>query len=62
MAFQTVKIEGEIIIRIFTKKNHTAILYVKDNGKGIPERENEVLGKQIVNSKKGKGTAIFNII
>ncbi|MBS4179564.1 sensor histidine kinase [Lederbergia citrea] len=54
------KNQGDITIRIFTKDNKLHIIVV-DNGKGIPEERIRVLGKQVVNSKKGNGTAIFNI-
>lgn len=54
------KNEGIIKIHIFTEKNHVKIM-VMDNGKGIPDEKIAVLGKKIVNSKKGNGTAIFNI-
>lgn len=37
------------------------MIVIEDNGKGIPEEKLVVLGTQIVESKKGSGTAIFNI-
>jgi len=58
--FPRSKSEGKITIRIYSE-NHQLHIMVEDNGKGIPEERIEVLGKQIVNSKKGNGTAIFNI-
>ena len=58
--FPRSKSEGIITIRILSEKNQLQII-VADNGKGITDERIEVLGKQIVNSKKGNGTAIFNI-
>jgi two-component system, LytTR family, sensor histidine kinase LytS len=58
--FPRSKSEGRITIRIFSENNQLHII-VADNGKGIPEERIELLGKQNVNSKKGNGTAIFNI-
>jgi two-component system, LytTR family, sensor histidine kinase LytS len=58
--FPRSKSEGRITIRIFLENNQLQII-VADNGKGIPRDRIEVLGKQIVDSKKGNGTAIFNI-
>ncbi|MDR4442335.1 ATP-binding protein, partial [Bacillus cereus] len=34
---------------------------VKDNGEGIEEERLEKLGKMVVSSKKGTGTALYNI-
>ena len=34
---------------------------VKDNGQGIEEERLEQLGKMVVSSKKGTGTALYNI-
>ncbi|MEH7123515.1 sensor histidine kinase [Bacillus sp. JJ1773] len=58
--FPRSKTEGKITIRIFHKNNQLKII-VADNGDGIPKDRIKVLGKQIVNSKKGNGTALFNI-
>jgi two-component system, LytTR family, sensor histidine kinase LytS len=58
--FPRSKSEGIITIRIFSENNQLQIV-VTDNGKGIPEERIQVLGKQTVLSKKGNGTAIFNI-
>lgn len=58
--FPRSKSEGRITIRIFSENNQLQII-VADNGKGIPEERIEVLGKQTVFSKKGNGTAMFNI-
>ncbi|EKN66665.1 two-component sensor histidine kinase LytT [Neobacillus bataviensis LMG 21833] len=58
--FPRSKSEGRIEITIFSKDNQLQII-VADDGKGIPEDRLEVLGKQVVHSKKGNGTAIFNI-
>ena len=58
--FPRSKSQGKITITIFSENNQLQII-VADNGKGIPEDQIEVLGKQVVNSKKGNGTAIFNI-
>lgn len=52
--------EGKITIRIFSKNKQLWII-VADNGKGISERRIEMLGKKVLDSKKGNGTAIFNI-
>ncbi|MCM3364414.1 sensor histidine kinase [Niallia sp. MER TA 168] len=54
------KNRGIIQIRIFSE-NSRLIIIVKDNGIGIPNDKIDVLGKKIVSSKKGNGTAIFNI-
>ncbi|NYE08396.1 two-component system sensor histidine kinase LytS [Bacillus niacini] len=58
--FPRSKSEGKIAIRIFFENNQLQII-VADNGKGIPRDRIGVLGKQIVDSKKGNGTALFNI-
>ncbi|MBY0121818.1 sensor histidine kinase [Bacillus sp. S/N-304-OC-R1] len=58
--FPRCKSEGKIAIRIFTDNNQLLII-VADNGQGIPEDRIKLLGKQIVNSEKGNGTALFNI-
>lgn len=58
--FPRSKDSGNITIKIFSKKNQLHIT-VKDNGKGISKERINLLGKQIVNSKKGNGTAIYNI-
>jgi two-component system sensor histidine kinase LytS len=51
---------GKIMIRIFTKDNNIHII-VADNGIGISKEKLEELGKKVVNSQNGNGTAIFNI-
>lgn len=58
--FPKSKSKGNITIRIFSKMNQLHFI-IADNGKGIPEDRLNVIGKQMVNSKKGNGTAIFNI-
>ncbi|MFZ7942704.1 LytS/YhcK type 5TM receptor domain-containing protein [Neobacillus sp. 19] len=58
--FPRSKSEGKVTITIFSKNNQLQII-VADNGKGIPEDQIELLGKQVVHSKKGNGTAIYNI-
>ncbi len=58
--FPRSKPEGKISIRVFSENNQLQIVVV-DNGNGIPEERIKILGKQVVNSKKGNGTAIFNI-
>jgi two-component system, LytTR family, sensor histidine kinase LytS len=58
--FPRSKLEGRISIRISAINNQLQIIVV-DNGNGIPEERIKQLGKQIVDSKKGNGTAIFNI-
>ena len=58
--FPRSKSQGQITISIFSKNNHLQII-VADNGKGISDDQLELLGKQVVHSKKGNGTAIFNI-
>ncbi|WP_028393851.1 sensor histidine kinase [Bacillus cihuensis] len=58
--FKKSKDEGNITIQIFTK-NNTMRIVVADNGNGIPAEKIKLLGKQIMQSKKGTGTAIFNI-
>lgn len=59
-AFPKSKEEGEITIRIFSKKNQLQII-VSDNGKGIEKEQLKSLGNQIVPSKKGSGTSLYNI-
>lgn len=59
-AFSGVKNKGEILIKM-TVENDTMHISVEDNGKGIPEEKLKELGKQTVHSKKGTGTALFNI-
>lgn len=58
--FPKSKQKGEITIRIFTTDRQLNVI-VSDNGKGIPSETIEFLGKQVVDSKKGNGTAIYNI-
>ncbi|AXI10899.1 sensor histidine kinase [Oceanobacillus zhaokaii] len=52
--------KGDINIKIYTQDKHLQIA-VYDNGKGIPKERMEDLGKRVVKSAKGNGTAIFNI-
>nr|WP_295970875.1 sensor histidine kinase [uncultured Bacillus sp.] len=59
-AFPKSKEKGTIILKIFTKKNQLQII-VKDNGKGMTKEQLNLIGKQVVESKKGNGTAIYNI-
>ncbi|WP_042461882.1 sensor histidine kinase [Neobacillus dielmonensis] len=54
------KTKGTITITIFSKDEQLQII-VADDGKGIPEEKLGLLGKQVLDSKKGSGTAIFNI-
>ncbi|MDQ0271481.1 two-component system sensor histidine kinase LytS [Cytobacillus purgationiresistens] len=51
---------GEIEIRIFSESKYFHIV-VSDNGKGIEKDRMEWLGKKVVPSQKGNGTALFNI-
>lgn len=53
-------VKGKILIRIYSENNKLHII-VADNGKGISKDKIEQLGKQVVNSAKGNGTAIYNI-
>lgn len=59
-AFARFKNKGAILIDISTENNRM-LINVKDNGNGIPEEKIKSLGKQTVHSKKGTGTALFNI-
>lgn len=54
------KSKGMIAIQISSEKNNMCITVV-DNGKGIPTEKVEMLGRQIVPSKKGTGAAVYNI-
>ncbi|WP_318503441.1 sensor histidine kinase [Bacillus sp. T3] len=54
------KTKGNIKIRILTEEERLHI-FVKDDGKGIPDERIKLLGKEMVDSKKGNGMAIFNI-
>lgn len=54
------KNKGAIYIRIYLKDNQLNII-VTDNGIGISQEKLSQLGKQVVHSKKGNGTALFNI-
>lgn len=54
------KHKGEITIQIFSKNDLLQIV-INDNGKGISDDKIEFLGKQVVESVKGNGTAIYNI-
>lgn len=59
-AFTSIVGIGKIKIQIYSLNNNLRIV-VSDNGKGIPINKIELLGKQTMVSKKGTGTAIFNI-
>jgi two-component system sensor histidine kinase LytS len=59
-AFPKSKDKGEIMIRLFSKKEQLLII-VSDNGKGIEKEQLNRLGAQMVPSKKGSGTALYNI-
>lgn len=59
-AFPKCKDKGEIMIRLFSKKEQLLII-VSDNGKGIEKEQLNRLGAQMVPSKKGSGTALYNI-
>jgi two-component system, LytTR family, sensor histidine kinase LytS len=52
--------KGKITITTFTKGRELKIM-VADDGVGIPDEKLAVLGKQVLDSIKGNGTAIFNI-
>ena len=54
------KTRGDIYIRIYPENNLLNIV-IEDNGKGIASEKLNQLGKKVVPSKKGNGTAIFNI-
>lgn len=54
------KSKGNIIIKVYSEKDRMQIV-VADNGKGIAEEKLKQLGKEIVDSKKGNGSAIYNI-
>ncbi|WP_328199549.1 sensor histidine kinase [Cytobacillus kochii] len=53
-------IGGQIQIRIFSRRNQIHI-QVEDNGVGIDQQKMKILGKMVVDSVKGNGTALFNI-
>lgn len=59
-AFSNLEEIGTIAIQIFTVNNNLQIV-VADNGKGIPMNKIALLGKQTIISKKGTGTALYNI-
>ncbi|MFJ8064131.1 LytS/YhcK type 5TM receptor domain-containing protein [Psychrobacillus sp. NPDC096426] len=59
-AFTNLEGIGRISIEIFTVNNNLQIV-VEDSGKGIPINKLASLGKQTIISKKGTGTAIYNI-
>lgn len=59
-AFKSLVGIGKIKINIYSLNNNLRIV-VLDNGVGIPIKKLDLLGKQIMVSKKGTGTAIFNI-
>jgi two-component system, LytTR family, sensor histidine kinase LytS len=52
--------KGRIMITIYTEDDQLQII-VADNGIGISQDQMVLLGKQVMESKKGNGTAIFNI-
>jgi len=49
-----------IYVRVYLKEGFLKIV-VEDNGAGIPNERLQLLGHQIVESKAGNGTALFNI-
>ena len=51
---------GKISIRVFSNDGYMNMV-VADNGQGIEEGRLRILSKQVVPSKSGSGTAIFNI-
>ncbi|WP_445322350.1 LytS/YhcK type 5TM receptor domain-containing protein [Paenibacillus sp. IHBB 10380] len=59
-AFSNIKKNGKIIISIYAENEFMNIV-VEDNGIGIKSERMRVLGGQTVDSKKGTGTAIYNI-
>lgn len=59
-AFSRLNVQGEITITIYTQKRFLYIS-VQDNGQGISDERILELGKKIVSSEKGTGTAIYNI-
>ncbi|MBB6444248.1 sensor histidine kinase [Bacillus benzoevorans] len=59
-AFPKSKDKGEITIRIFLKRQQLQII-VSDNGKGIEKDQLKQLGTKIIPSKKGSGSALYNI-
>lgn len=50
----------EVEVHVFEKEGMIHF-EVKDNGQGIEEERLEQLGKMVVSSKKGTGTALYNI-
>ncbi|MGQ0517408.1 ATP-binding protein, partial [Bacillus sp. D-CC] len=50
----------EVEVHVFEKEGMVHF-EVKDNGQGIEEERLEQLGKMVVLSKKGTGTALYNI-
>ncbi|PGA94224.1 two-component system sensor histidine kinase LytS [Bacillus wiedmannii] len=50
----------EVEVHVFEKEGMVHF-EVKDNGQGIEEKRLEQLGKMVVSSKKGTGTALYNI-
>ncbi|GIN64246.1 sensor protein LytS [Robertmurraya siralis] len=58
--FPRSKKEGHISVQIKTVDGQLQIM-VSDDGQGVPKEKIELLGKQVVKSKKGNGTALFNI-
>lgn len=50
----------EVEVHVF-EKGGMVHFEVKDNGQGIEEERLEQLGKMVVSSKKGTGTALYNI-
>lgn len=59
-AFKNFEGIGRIKVNIYALNSDLRIV-VSDNGVGIPKKRLDLLGKQIMVSKKGTGTAIFNI-
>ncbi|RFA36653.1 sensor histidine kinase [Virgibacillus dokdonensis] len=54
------KENANIVIQIYNKNDHTHIS-VSDNGKGIPNKKMNCIGKKMVSSKSGTGMALYNI-
>ncbi|SER60903.1 two-component system, LytT family, sensor histidine kinase LytS [Gracilibacillus ureilyticus] len=55
-----IKIKGKIEIKI-TREGDWVFLTVEDNGRGFPEHQFELLGKEPITSLNGNGTALYNI-
>ncbi|MBA4602149.1 sensor histidine kinase [Thermoactinomyces mirandus] len=54
------KYGGKITVHVFSKNGQLHI-HVEDDGKGIPLEKVRDLGKKVVVSAKGNGTALYNI-